>query len=187
MGLMAIASIGAPAPAAAAKLCNTVVDRDGEPVVDRDTDVVVHEGTFECPPEPVAAAPTPAPPPVEPAAPPPTPVGNIEVGTVYFDFDSAQLDFEEAGKLDGIIAEVEELQPNGVLLAGHADTAGSPEYNLELSERRARNVASALVARGFPATIDVQQEALGETDLAVQTPDGTPEELNRRVTLTTQG
>ncbi len=65
---------------------------------------------------------------------------------------------------------------------GYTDTAGPPDYNMQLSQRRANTVAAELVKSGIPAHI-VTTEAFGETDLAVQTPDNTPDQANRRATI----
>jgi outer membrane protein OmpA-like peptidoglycan-associated protein len=67
-------------------------------------------------------------------------------------------------------------------IVGHTDTSGGVAYNLRLSERRAKATADGMVALGVPqATIDVSW--VGKTDLAVQTPDGVKEPLNRRSTI----
>ena len=55
-----------------------------------------------------------------------------------------------------------------------------------LSEKRAETVATELVTAGIPAEI-VVIEAFGETDLAVPTPDNTPEQANRRVVIDFEG
>jgi len=66
-----------------------------------------------------------------------------------------------------------------VHIAGHADSRGNAEYNLELSQRRALSVAAALEAAGLdPARMQV--EALGASGPALD-PDGNS--LRRRVTL----
>ncbi|HHJ63341.1 MAG TPA: OmpA family protein [Aquifex aeolicus] len=75
--------------------------------------------------------------------PPPIVIRRIEkpqVVEVYFDFDSAELKESEKRKL---------LQVKGkVKVEGYASPEGSSEYNLKLSERRARNVAEFLKKRG---------------------------------------
>jgi outer membrane protein OmpA-like peptidoglycan-associated protein len=67
-------------------------------------------------------------------------------------------------------------------IVGHTDTSGGVAYNLRLSERRAKATADGMVALGVPAaSMDVTW--VGKTDLAVQTPDGVKEPLNRRSTI----
>ena len=67
-------------------------------------------------------------------------------------------------------------------IVGHTDTSGSAAYNLRLSERRAKAVADALVGMGVAQTA-LSVDWKGKTDLAVQTPDGVKEPLNRRSTI----
>lgn len=68
-------------------------------------------------------------------------------------------------------------------MVGHADTSGSPKYNIGLSERRANIVRDALVARGLPSGI-MMTRGVGETDLEKATRDGVREPLNRRTVVT---
>ena len=65
------------------------------------------------------------------------------------------------------------------VVRGFADTTGSAQAGQALSERRALEVACALVAAGVRRPIVTF--AYGKTNLAVPTPDQTPEERNRRV------
>ena len=154
------------------RLCNVVIDSNGEPVTEMGAeDAVTHAGTFGCP-ERIAA--------VEPAAPAPTPLP--ESGRIYFEFDQSDLTPEAQAALEDIIFDIRDRELGGIVAAGHADTAGPPDYNMGLSERRAETVATELVRAGIPAEIIVT-EAFGETDLAVPTPDNTPEQANRRVVI----
>jgi len=103
-------------------------------------------------PAPVAVAP-PAPAPVAPT-PPPQPkefAANAAVKPIYFAFDRDNIRPEDATILD---ANARWLTQNGghlVLIEGHCDGRGTPEYNLALGERRARATMAYLVSRGVPA------------------------------------
>jgi outer membrane protein OmpA-like peptidoglycan-associated protein len=67
-------------------------------------------------------------------------------------------------------------------VVGYTDTSGAADYNMALSERRAKAAAAALVNLGVSASsLDVSWK--GETDLAVQTGDGVKEPMNRRVSI----
>jgi outer membrane protein OmpA-like peptidoglycan-associated protein len=157
------------------RLCNVVVDSDREVVMQTTgEDPVTQKNTFDCP-EQVAA--------VEPAAPP---AALPESGIIYFEFDKSDLAPESQAALDDIIFDIRDRDLGGIVSAGHTDTAGPPDYNMGLSERRAETVATELVKAGIPAQI-ITTEAFGETDLAVPTPDNTPEQANRRVVIDFQG
>ena len=70
-----------------------------------------------------------------------------------------------------------------ISLVGHADTSGSAQYNVGLSQRRVNRVASALDAAGVNMG-GVTRAARGEADPAVATGDGVREPRNRRVEIT---
>ena len=157
------------------RVCNTLITQERLSVLEKgDEDAVFTNHTFDCPEEEVVAAV------IEPAAPPPAPLP--ESGRVYFEFDRAELTPEAEATLNDIIADIQGRDLGGITVGGHADTAGPPDYNMQLSERRANNVAAELTRAGIPATI-ITTEAFGETQLAVSTPDNTPEQANRRATI----
>ena len=139
-------------------------------------------------PEPAPPPPPPPPPPAPPPPPPPPPppvqpeAPQPREFVVYFPFDQSIL----TSDAQAVVQQAAQYSQAGgtaqVTVVGHTDTSGSVRYNLRLSERRAKAVADALVGLG------VQQGALnvswvGKTDLAVPTPDGVKEPLNRRTTI----
>ena len=63
------------------------------------------------------------------------------------------------------------------------DTVGSSAYNRNLSERRARRVAAALIDRQIPAE-SMTLAGRGFDDLAVPTGPDVRESKNRRVEIT---
>ena len=159
------------------RVCNVLQTKTGDPVMQKsEDDAVFTKGTYDCPEAEVVAEVAV----VEPAAPPAEPLP--ESGLVYFDFDRAELNPEAQSTMDRIIADIQGRELGGITVGGHADTAGPPDYNMQLSQRRANTIAAELVRSGIPATI-VTTEAFGETDLAVETPDNTPAQPNRRATI----
>jgi OOP family OmpA-OmpF porin len=134
-----------------------------------------------------ASHPAPPPPMVMPApvaapAPEPAPAGDF---TVYFDFDSWTLKAEQLTVLDKVIATARTGGQSNITIVGHTDTSGSNEYNQKLSVRRANVVVEALITMGArrPA---LHASGVGESDLAVPTPDGVKEAKNRRTVITLQ-
>ena len=102
--------------------------------------------------------------------------------TVYFAFDSTDLD-DAAAK---VVAEIADGQrrsgANVVITSGHTDRAGSASYNTALSRRRAEAVARAL--NGADVSRDkMVVEFFGETRPAVATGDGERRPENRRVEI----
>ncbi len=102
---------------------------------------------------------------------------------VNFDVDSAVIRPESEQVLDDLY---EGLVADGItelVIEGHTSTEGSAEHNLDLSERRARAVADALVARGLdPAGVSAVGK--GETEpLLSPDDDESSRALNRRVEI----
>jgi len=106
-------------------------------------------------------------------------------GMVYFPLDSDQLETEDQALLEEIVAAVAAQNPSSVTVMGHADRSGGDEYNMELSERRAQTIASALIDAGVPASA-ISAMGYGESEPAVQTEDGVAMRQNRRAVLTPQ-
>ncbi|WP_163921489.1 peptidoglycan-associated lipoprotein Pal [Photobacterium sp. Alg240-V54] len=71
--------------------------------------------------------------------------------TVFFKFDNSEIQPEYQQMLE---AHAEYLRNNPnvkVVVQGHADERGTPEYNIALGERRATAVSQYLQALGVPA------------------------------------
>ena len=69
-----------------------------------------------------------------------------------------------------------------IQVTGYTDASGSAGYNQRLSERRANNVANALVRFGVPRQAMVVS-GRGKNDQRVPTADGVREPQNRRVEI----
>jgi peptidoglycan-associated lipoprotein len=110
------------------------------------------------PPPPVAVAPAPAapaPPPVVAAAPAPPPAvpkefePNQALRPIHFDFDKSSVRAGEDEKILETNANwLKDNRNQSLLIEGHCDDRGTPEYNLALGERRATSTKDFLVARG---------------------------------------
>ncbi|MEM9169433.1 MAG: OmpA family protein [Pseudomonadota bacterium] len=124
--------------------------------------------TAECPPQLV-----------ETQAAIPDPIDFI----VYFDYDKSSLTPEAASLVREAAQRALANDIETVVVEGNTDTVGSSGYNQALSLRRAEAVERALIANGVPAE-RIDTRALGETNLAKPTPDGTREPLNRRAEVT---
>jgi outer membrane protein OmpA-like peptidoglycan-associated protein len=126
---------------------------------------------------------TPPPPPVvAPQAPVAQAPAPARTYLVFFDFDRADL----TDRARQIIADAAQnstrVQTTRIEVAGHADRAGTPQYNQRLSERRAAAVASELERQGV-ARGNISVQAFGESRPLVATADGVREPQNRRVEI----
>jgi outer membrane protein OmpA-like peptidoglycan-associated protein len=101
---------------------------------------------------------------------------------VYFPFDKYILTPEAQAVVQEASDYAKTGTPTSVVVVGYTDTSGSDAYNMRLSEKRAKAVADALVGLGVDQS-KLQVDWKGEKDLAVPTPDGVKEPLNRRSTI----
>jgi outer membrane protein OmpA-like peptidoglycan-associated protein len=115
--------------------------------------------------------------------PPPMTAAPTANYTVYFDFDSWTLTGEQLTTLQQAIATARAGGQARIGIVGHTDTSGAAGYNQELSVKRANVVSDTLVDMGARRDA-IQISGVGETDLAVQTPDGVKEPKNRRAVVT---
>ncbi|XVV17187.1 OmpA family protein [Actinoplanes sp. CA-131856] len=122
------------------------------------------------------------PPPISPG-----PVFNLS-SEELFALDSAELSDGAEARLRALAGELRRRNPVAVHVAGHTDTRGSAEHNLDLSQRRAARVSAVLRAAGMPG---VTSEGKGEADPLCTTgkrPDGSWNEpclqRDRRVEIT---
>ncbi|PIW62135.1 peptidoglycan-associated lipoprotein Pal [Shewanella sp. CG12_big_fil_rev_8_21_14_0_65_47_15] len=67
---------------------------------------------------------------------------------IYFDFDRSEVQTEFAAVLEAHGTYLVEHPSVRVLIEGHADERGTPEYNIALGERRAKAVAKYLQGMG---------------------------------------
>ena len=126
----------------------------------------------------------PTPPPVAaPPAPPPAAVApQKQVFIVFFEFDKSSLTADGRKVVDAAAAAFKSGK-SGVAIAGYTDLAGTQQYNLALSKRRADTVKQGLVRDGVPAAA-IDEKWFGKENPRVPTADGVREPQNRRVEVT---
>lgn len=170
------------------KLCNVLLDGDGEPVREADSDEIAHSNSSDCPDGDKDAANVS----VETSkdkqktaavTKKQAPATKVDPLTVYFDSGKEDLDAGSRAEVDAFVAELMATSPQSLTVVGFTDTSGPADLNARLSESRANSVSTALIEAGVPAGM-VTRGASGEEALALNTPDDTREATNRRVTVT---
>ena len=99
---------------------------------------------------------------------------------LLFKFDSDEILPEQKDNLDKIAEFLEKKSERDVSIEGHADSTGEDDYNLDLSERRAKAVRSALIERGIPES-RIEAVGFGETRPIVSNETAEGQRRNRRV------
>lgn len=76
------------------------------------------------------------------------PDATITLNNIFFDFDQSTLRPESFPELNRIVTLMGERGTLEVEISGHADATGPAEYNMGLSERRAKSVVRYLTEKG---------------------------------------
>lgn len=105
--------------------------------------------------------------------------------TVYFDFDTASL---SSSAYDLLSKHADFLAKNpgqSVVIEGHCDSRGTPEYNIALGERRAKSVETFLMNSGVSSS-QISVVSYGEEKPAVNGSTESAFAKNRRGVLVYQ-
>lgn len=102
---------------------------------------------------------------------------------LYFRTESTRPAPASRDLIPKILAAVKQRESVDVSVVGHCDTAGSDQYNVRLSRRRAEAVARMLIKGGVdPKTLEITSH--GSRRLLIPTGDNVHEPRNRRVEVT---
>lgn len=117
----------------------------------------------------------------------PIEIGQVfRLNNVFFDFDKYSLRPESFVELDRVVEFLNDYPNVEIEMSAHTDSKGKDEYNMTLSDNRARSVMEYILSKGIAAK-RITSQGYGETKpVAPNTnPDGSdnPEgrQLNRRV------
>lgn len=83
---------------------------------------------------------------------------------IYFDYDKSNIRPDAARELDKVIKLLVETYPGLVIsLESHTDPVGGDDYNLVLSEARAKSTYEYLITNGVPRNRILEYKGYGET------------------------
>ena len=103
-------------------------------------------------------------------------------GMVFFEFDVATPPADATPAIEFVSRNAAACGWTAFEVIGHADRAGSNQYNLNLSERRAEAIADLMGSMGI-ARPAITTGARGEEQPRVPTEDGVRNPQNRRVEI----
>lgn len=106
---------------------------------------------------------------------------------VLFAVDKATLTGRAKKEIRAAAEVIKKTDVTGtVKVTGHTDSSGTDSHNQDLSERRARSVATALDPL-LPSAVKLSTEGRGESDPIADNETDEGKSLNRRVTITLPG
>ena len=110
----------------------------------------------------------------------------LTLGDVLFETGKAELNSGASRKLDQLAQFLTEHPERRVQIDGYTDSVGTDSYNLDLSQRRANAVRSALQVRGIDAT-RITTQGYGKEFPVASNADSGGRQLNRRVEIVIGG
>ena len=105
---------------------------------------------------------------------------TIELKNIFFDFDKTELKTASYPELNRVLNYLKDGTIEKISIAGHTDSVGDPNYNMNLSGKRAKAVMDYFIKNGISRD-RLSFKAFGESQPKV--PNDTPEnrQKNRRV------
>ncbi|MDL5047685.1 OmpA family protein [Oscillatoria amoena NRMC-F 0135] len=104
----------------------------------------------------------------------------ITLNNIFFDFDKSVLKPESFPELDRLVTLMAERPAMQVEIDGHTCDIGDEQYNMGLSERRAKAVQKYIIGKGIEGS-RVAVQFFGETKPAVENTNRETRRKNRRV------
>jgi len=86
----------------------------------------------------------------------------VRLNNVFFDFDKWDLRPESFVELDRVVKLLQENPAIEIEMSAHTDSKGADEYNLKLSDNRARSVMEYIISKGI-AQSRITSHGYGET------------------------
>ena len=106
----------------------------------------------------------------------------IVLNNIFFDTDKYDLKSESKEELANLV-DLMKTNPGMVVeISGHTDNQGAADYNIRLSESRAKSVVSYLIEAGIP-TSRLKFKGYGATKPAVSNDTEANRALNRRIEM----
>ena len=104
---------------------------------------------------------------------------------IYFEFDKTKLktDAQTDNSVGEFKAWIEKYPGSKIVVSGHTDLVGTPEFNQDLGMKRAVTVSEYLKSLGIPAE-RILTESLGETSPAAGYVTAEERAKNRRTEIT---
>jgi outer membrane protein OmpA-like peptidoglycan-associated protein/tetratricopeptide (TPR) repeat protein len=106
---------------------------------------------------------------------------EIVLKPIYFEFDKSNITQEGAFELDKLVQVMKNNDKLVIFAKSHTDSRGSDNYNLNLSERRAKSTVQYIISKGIDAG-RISGKGMGETEPKVDCKKCTEEQhaQNRR-------
>ena len=106
----------------------------------------------------------------------------VELNDIFFEFDKSNITKEAAFELDKLVEVMNNNKEMTIMVKAHTDNRGSDQYNMNLSNRRAKSTVQYVISKGI-AKERISGQGYGESQPLVDCKDKCTEEehaKNRR-------
>lgn len=90
---------------------------------------------------------------------------KIKIGIIFFDLDKSEVRYDAAIELNKIVLLMHQYNTIVIKIESHTDSRANDQYNLELSDRRAKATRDYLISQGVAAERIESAIGYGETQL----------------------
>ncbi|MFP9100961.1 OmpA family protein, partial [Flavobacterium sp. RHBU_24] len=73
----------------------------------------------------------------------------ITLENIYFEYDKSNITKEAAFELDKIVETMKQYPDVIVMVKSHTDNRGTDQYNMSLSNRRAKSTVQYIISKGI--------------------------------------
>ncbi|URM35485.1 OmpA family protein [Flavobacterium anhuiense] len=110
---------------------------------------------------------------------------KIKIGIIYFDLDKSDIRYDAAIELNKVVLLMYQYNTVVIKIESHTDSRANDQYNLELSDRRAKATRDYLISQGVAPERIESAIGYGETQLLNNCSNGIPcteaqHQVNRR-------
>lgn len=108
---------------------------------------------------------------------------SIRLNNIFFDFDKATLQSQSFSELNRLVSVLNDNPKIKIAISGHTDSKGTEQYNLKLSDDRAKAVRQYLIEQGVDQN-RISAKGYGESKPISTNDTEEGRQLNRRVEFT---
>ncbi|WP_298328724.1 OmpA family protein [uncultured Dokdonia sp.] len=88
----------------------------------------------------------------------------LNLNPIYFDYNKSDIRPDAALELTKVISAMKQVPDMVISVRSHTDSRGKDDYNLSLSDRRAKSTVAYIISRGIDAS-RISGQGYGETEL----------------------
>jgi len=97
---------------------------------------------------------------------------KIDINPIFFEYDKSEITAEAAAELDKVVFAMNSFPKLRIKIESHTDSRGKDDYNLALSDARAKATQTYLLSKGINASRIESAAGYGETRLTNGCADG---------------